>query len=139
MRTIGLSWSGWTTPWSSSKDELVGTVEQLREHLKLVVDEEKALERSGSLPSKERALESAESLSGECPAPQMKRKTFKALGTPTVQVKALSNDRTELSPQQVLAAAQKRRAELEAHRDKSTGYVIGNPTRQDRVLFLTEI
>lgn len=114
MRTIGLSWSGWKTSWSSSSDETIGTVDQLWSHLKSVLEEEKALMQRGLLPSKSRALASAESLSAECPAPQLKRKTFKALGTPTVQVQALSSDKTDLSPEQILAAAEKRRRELEA-------------------------
>lgn len=114
MRTVGLSWSEWTTPWSSKTDETVGTVEQLVAHLKLVLEEEAALERRGLLPSKARALQSDASMSAECPAPQLRRKTFKALGTPTVQSQALSNDKTDLSAQQVLAAAQRRRRELEA-------------------------
>lgn len=93
MRCIGLSWSEWKTPWSSSTDEVVGTVEQLTSHLKAVLEEEKACGRRSLLPSKEQALLSAESLAAECPAPQLRRKTFKALGTPTVQAKALSNDK----------------------------------------------
>lgn len=113
MRTIGLSWSGWKTPWSSSTDEHVGTEDELVGHLKALLEEEKSLEARGSLPSKENALQSAHDLSAECPAPQLKRKTFKVLGTPTVQVKELSTDKTDLSPDQVLAAAQKRRTELE--------------------------
>lgn len=113
MRTVGLSWTDWKTPWSSSKDEDVGTVEQLRDHLKEVIKEENALMERGLLPSKERALQSSDSLVAECPAPQLKRKTFKSLGTPTVQASALSSDKTELSPEQIAAAAQRRREELE--------------------------
>lgn len=114
MRTIGLSWSGWSTPWSSSTDEHVGTVEQLRDHLKEVMAEEKALERKGMLPSKERALASKDGLKEECPPPQLRRKTYKALGTPTVQAGALSCDKIDLDPQQLLAAAEQRREDLEA-------------------------
>lgn len=113
MRTTGLSWSSWKTPWSSSSDEYVGTVEHLVAHLKAVLDEEKELERRGMLPSKSRALASAENLSAECPAPQLKRKTYKSLGTPTVQAQALSMDKTDLSPDQIIAAAERRRKELE--------------------------
>lgn len=113
MRTVGLSWSEWRTPWSSNTDENVGSVEQLLSHLKAVLEEEKALERRALLPCKARALESAADLAAECPAPQLRRKTFKTLGTPTVQAQALSNDKTNLSADQILAAAQKRRTELE--------------------------
>lgn len=113
MRTIGLSWSEWKTPWSSSKDEDVGTVEQLHNHLKEVIKEEMVLKERGLLPSKAAALESKEELVAQCPPPQMKRKTFKSLGTPTVQASALSSDRTQLSPEEVAAAAQRRREELE--------------------------
>lgn len=113
MRTVGLSWSQWKTPWGSSADEHVGSVDQLRDHLKQVIEEEKELERRGLLPSKERALSSAENLSAECPAPQLRRKTFKSLGTPTLQAQELSADKTDLTPEQVVAAAEKRRRELE--------------------------
>lgn len=114
MRTIGLSWTEWRTPWSASDDENVGTVQNLREHLKEVLASEKELERRGELPSKERSLESDAALAAECPAPQMQRKTFKALGTPTVQAATLSSDRTDLSAEEVLHRARLKRAELEA-------------------------
>lgn len=111
---MGLSWSDWKTPWNSSTDEYVGTVEHLTAHLKEVLEAEQSLKRRGELPSKPRALQSVDDLHSECPPPQMQRKTFKKLGTPTVQAAALSSDRTELTPQQLVAAAQRRRAELEA-------------------------
>jgi hypothetical protein len=114
MRVVGLSWSDWATPWSSSKDEQVGTVAQLVAHLKQVLAVENKLRACDELPCKERALRSADALAEECPAPQLKRKTFKSLGTPTVQADALSDDKIELSPGEALAAAQARRAELEA-------------------------
>lgn len=114
MRSVGLSWSDWKTPWSSSKDEYVGTVEHLTVHLKEVLTAEQGLRRCGELPSKSRALLSVDDLHSECPAPQMQRKTFKKLGTPTVQATSLSSDRTELTREQLLAAAERRRAELEA-------------------------
>ncbi|KAL1504931.1 hypothetical protein AB1Y20_008698 [Prymnesium parvum] len=114
MRTIGLSWSDWSTPWSSAANDHVGTVDQLRSYLKDVLAEEKALLDKGLLPCKQRALASNSDLKAECPAPQLKRKTFKTLGTPTVQAGALSSDATELDPEVILAAAEQRRAELEA-------------------------
>lgn len=113
MRVIGLSWQEWKTPWSASKDETVGTVDQLKDHLKEVLAWEEQLRMDGSLPSKARARGSASALADECPTPQLKRKTFKALGTPTVQCDALSNDRIECSQEDLLAAAQRRREELE--------------------------
>lgn len=109
MRVIGLSWTDWKTPWSSSTDEnYVGTVGQLRKHLEEVLEEESNLHRRGELPSKEEAL------AAECPAPQFRRKSFKSLGTPTVQAAELADDKVDISPEEVLAAALERRRELEA-------------------------
>lgn len=87
---------------------------QLRDHLKVVLAAEKESEERGLLPSKARALESSEGLKAECPPPQLQRKTFKTLGTPTVQADALSDNRTEISPAELVAQAERRRAELEA-------------------------
>lgn len=114
MRTIGLSWTDWKTPWRSSRDENVGTVPQLRDCLKEVLAEETSLAQRNLLHSKTRALETDEDMRAECPAPQLQRKTFKTLGKPTAQAKALCADKTEISPEQIAAAAQKRREELEA-------------------------
>lgn len=113
MRVVGLSWSDWRTPWSSSNDEYVGSEDQLRTHLKAVLKEEEELEKRGLLPSKSRALASPEALVAECPAPQLRRKTYKSLGTPTVQAGELSNNKTELDPEAIAAAAARRRRELE--------------------------
>jgi hypothetical protein len=49
-----------------------------------------------------------------CPVPQLQRKTFKALGTPTVQAAALSDEFTELTQEELLDAAVKRRTEVRA-------------------------
>lgn len=92
----------------------MGSIEHLSEHLKEVLAAEQALKRRSELPCKSRALQSTDDLHAECPAPQMQRKTFKKLGTPTVQATALSMDKTEISPEQLLAEARRRRAELEA-------------------------
>ena len=73
MRTRGLQWVEYKTKWSSSVDEDAGTVPELSNHLKEIVKAEIARRAAGELP------ESA-------PAPIMKRKTFKELGTPTAQV-----------------------------------------------------
>ena len=48
----------------------------------------------------------------ECPAPLLQRKSFKALGTPTVQAAALSNERIDLTADEVLAEAVERRKEV---------------------------
>ncbi|KAL1511676.1 hypothetical protein AB1Y20_004966 [Prymnesium parvum] len=102
MRTRGLRWVEFQTHWSSGSDEHIGTVEELTEHLKLIVQEERSRRAAGTLP------ESA-------PAPIMKRKTFKDLGTPTAQADALSEARTELSAaEELMAAAQRERERLEA-------------------------
>lgn len=114
MRVIGLSWSEWKTPWSSSIDENVGTLDQLVAHLKEVLEREKVLARQKELPRKEYALSSKEALAEECPAPLLQRKSFKALGTPTVQSDALSDCSIEISADEALAMAQQRRSELEA-------------------------
>ena len=108
MRVSGLSWVEWKTPWSSSIDKHIGTVQQLKAHLKEVLDEERQLLQEGELPCKVRALSCAEAMSRECPAPQLKRKTFKSLGTPTVQADELSSDRSMLSREELLAAAERR-------------------------------
>lgn len=108
MRTVGLGWTEVKARWSSAVDEQVGTVEQLTAHVKEVLQLEASRREAGSLPSKERPS------SEECPAPLLQRKTFKSLGTPTVQASALCTARTELTSEQLLMAAQKRRADLEA-------------------------
>lgn len=100
MRSIGLSWTEFTGQWSSSKDEDIGTVPQLTEHLNTILKFEADKRRKNELPA-------------DCPAPQMKRKTFKSLGTPTVQADALSDDRTTLTPDQARAEAVSRRRDLE--------------------------
>lgn len=114
MRVVGLSWNEWRTPWSSSSDEHIGTLDQLVSHLKEVLEREKLLGQRKELPRKEHALSSKEALAEECPAPLLQRKTFKALGTPTVQADALSDSRIEISAAEVLVRAQQRRAEIEA-------------------------
>jgi hypothetical protein len=101
MRSIGLGWVEFKGQWFSSRDENTGTISQLRAHLKEIVTEENERRRDGELPA-------------ECPAPLMSRKTFKSLGTPTVQADSLSDERTELTSEEVRAAADKRRQELEA-------------------------
>ncbi|KAL1510813.1 hypothetical protein AB1Y20_007097 [Prymnesium parvum] len=109
MRVIGLSWNDVKTPWSSSSDEAVGTVAQLSEHLKEeILVREVAQRKAGELPSKEGTPEES------CPAPLLQRKTFKTLGTPTVQADRLCQAvKAEPSSEEKLEAAKQRRTELE--------------------------
>ena len=72
MRVRGLQWVEFKAKWSSSKDEDAGTVPELTNHLKEIVKVEKARREAGELPD-------------SAPAPIMKTKTFKELGTPTAQ------------------------------------------------------
>lgn len=85
----------------------------MRTHLKAVLKEEDELEKRHLLPSKAHALATPNDLVAECPATQLRHKTFKSLGTPTVQAAALSNDKIDLDPEAIAAAAQCRRRELE--------------------------
>lgn len=111
MRTIGMSWTQFQGKWSSSKDEEIGSVQQLTDHLKVILVEEAAQRRDNVLPCKTSRPEDV------CPAPQLKRKTFKALGTPTVQAQALSDSRIDLTAEEILEKAISRRKELEAAGD----------------------
>ena len=72
MRTRGLQWVEYKTKWGSKHDEDVGTVPELTNHLKEILKEEKRQRDAGELPD-------------SAPAPIMKRKTFKQLGSPTAQ------------------------------------------------------
>lgn len=135
MRVIGLSWREWKTPWSSSTDGNVGTVDQLLSYLKEVLAAEKELGTCGELPCRARALaDSCAALSEECPAPLIQRKAFKALGTPTVQLSAC---KTDLSPVELVAMAQCRRSELEAAGEVETGCATDSLTTSARDLFRT--
>ena len=73
MRVIGLGFEEFKPAWSSTNDENIGTVDDLFDLLRDILLEEGDRSCSGELP--------------ECAVvPQMRRKTFKELGTPTVQV-----------------------------------------------------
>ena len=100
MRTRGLQWVEFKTAWSSGADEEVGTVEDLTGHLKEIIAEEAEQRRAGELPQ-------------DAPAPILKRKTFKELGTPTPQAEELGQRHTELSPEQLREAAERERERLE--------------------------
>lgn len=91
MRVIGLGWHTDKPKWFSASDENIGTVQQLTDHLDGLLKKEAQMRAMHELPSKMAKVAEA------CPAPQMQRKTFKSLGTPTVQADALSKDRTDLT------------------------------------------
>lgn len=103
MRVLGLGWIEFRSQWSSGKDETVGSIEDLTGHLSDVLVEEA-----------ERPIPEA------APAPIMRRKTFKELGTPTAEAEQLSDQRLSLSSEQLLAAAEAKRAELEASGELDT-------------------
>ena len=75
MRVRGLQWLEFKAKWSSSKDEETGTVPELTNHLKEILKVEQRRREAGELPT-------------HAPAPIMKRKTFKQLGSPTAQAAA---------------------------------------------------
>ena len=99
MRVIGLGFVEYKTPWSSSKDEDVGTVGDLTELLHDILLHEDSLRREGELP--ERAV-----------VPQMRRKKFKELGTPTVQAAALADKVLALPEAELLERARDERQRL---------------------------
>lgn len=103
MRVIGLGWIEFKTQWSSGKDDNVGSIADLIAQLTDILLEES-----------ERPIPEA------APAPIMSRKTFKELGTPTAQAQSMSDQRLSLSAEQLLAAAQKKRAELQVQGELDT-------------------
>ena len=82
MRTIGLGFVQFEPKWSSSKDEEIGTVADLTALLTEIIAEELELDAARELPV-------------VAVAPQLKRRTFKELGTPTMQARAR---RTRMHP-----------------------------------------
>lgn len=108
MRVVGLSWNDVKTPWSSSSNENIGTVAQLSAHLKdEILVREAALRDAQELPDKNGTPED------NCPAPLLQRKTFKTLGTPTVQADELCMMKIEPTSAEKLEGALARRKELE--------------------------
>lgn len=101
MRTIGLGFDHIKTAWSSSKDETVGTVDDLQEVLQQLLAEERVRRGDGTLPT-------------VAAVPQMRRKTFKELGTPTAQAELLAQAATPLSvdEEQLLHRAHEERQRL---------------------------
>ena len=100
MRTRGLQWVEFRTAWSSGADEEVGSVEDLTGHLKQIIEEEQERRQAGELPE-------------QAPAPIMKRKTFKELGTLTPQAEQLAERHTELTMEQLRAEAEREQERLQ--------------------------
>ena len=101
MRVVGLGFVEFKTPWSSSKDETIGTVASLKRLLEEILMDENARRIDGELPT-------------AAVVPVMKRKSFKELGTPTAQAAELAHEIKALSQAELLALAQEKRAALEA-------------------------
>lgn len=101
MRVIGVGFDEFKAAWSSSKNEDIGTVQSLTEHLHEILMEEDQRRREGTLPA-------------NAVVPQMRRKTYKELGTPTLQAGDLAGKVKELPAAELLERAQRERARLEA-------------------------
>ena len=100
MRTIGLGFDEFKAKWSSSKDEDIGTVDDLTEHLKQILIEEAERQTAGTLPD-------------AAVVPTMRRKTFKELGTATPQALELAGKCLSLPRIELLQRAKEERARLE--------------------------
>jgi hypothetical protein len=100
MRVVGLGFTEFKTPWSSSTDETVGSLEALTQLLTDILWDERARQIDGDLP--EVAV-----------VPIMKRKTFKQLGTPTAQATELAQKIKDLSDEELLELAEEERQRLE--------------------------
>ena len=100
MRVVGCGFQ-YKLTWYSSKSEEIGTVADLTELLIEILNEEGERQTHDDLPK-------------VAAVPVMKRKSFKELGTPTAQAKALAPVIKELSPEELLALAVVKRKELEA-------------------------
>ena len=101
MRTVGLGFNEFKTAWSSGKDEDVGSFDDLFGLLRDILMEERERSRDGTLP--EAAV-----------VPQMRRKTFKELGTPTVQATELGDKVISLPAAELLERATAERARMVA-------------------------
>lgn len=77
MRVIGLGWLQFETRWSSSSDESVGTVEYLLLLLKDILTYEVAERRAKRLPT-------------EAAPPVLRIRTFKELGTPSLDAQEIA-------------------------------------------------
>lgn len=110
MRVMGLCWVEFRAHWSSSTDEVVGTVQDLT-GLSLAMRTHPPTHRRSPASSTifsrcddavghlEDILEEEQvrDIPAHAPAPIMQRKTFKQLGTLTVQATQLANQRLSLS------------------------------------------
>jgi hypothetical protein len=100
MRVIGLGFVEFKTAWSSSNDETVGTVDDLTAQLHDILVEERERRDCSELPA-------------VAVVPVMKRKTFRALGDPTVQAGQLADCIKAVPGEELLLLAEQRRMELE--------------------------
>mmetsp|Transcript_6550 Transcript_6550/g.16489 ORF Transcript_6550/g.16489 Transcript_6550/m.16489 type:complete len:136 (+) Transcript_6550:395-802(+) len=97
MRVVGLGWIEFKAQWSSAVDAYVGSISDLTTQLTEILEEEH-----------ERTIPEV------APAPIMQRKTFKQLGTATLQAEQLADQRLSMTSEQLLAAAVLERQRLEA-------------------------
>jgi hypothetical protein len=100
MRVIGLSFVEFKTVWSSSKDETVGTIDDLSAQLREILLEERERADCDELPKL-------------AVVPVMKRKSFRELGDPTVQAGQLAYCIKELPAEELLRLAEEQRMLLE--------------------------
>ena len=107
MRTRGLQWTEFATKWSSGKDETVGSFHELRRHLLDILQVEHGRRAANELPS-------------YAPAPQMKRKTLKQLGTLSAQGKAFLEQHEEPPPEELRRLAERELERLEEAGEIST-------------------
>lgn len=104
MRVRGLGFDQFRSRmrWSSSKDQNVGTVAELTMLLEEILMDERDLDCSDDLPT-------------AAVVPTMRRKTFKELGTPTVQAQLMEEVKAvKKTEEELLELANARREELEA-------------------------
>lgn len=99
MRVIGLGFDEYKAAWSSSKNEDIGTLDDLRQLLQDILMEEDRRRRASLLPL-------------SVVVPQMRRKTFKELGTPTVQAEELATKVISVADADLLRRAQVERQRL---------------------------
>lgn len=99
MRVIGLGFEEFKPAWSSSTDENIGTVDDLSDLLRDILMEERDRACARQLPK--RAV-----------VPQMRRKNFKELGTPTLQAELLADKVLELPADELWERAVAERARL---------------------------
>ena len=101
MCVVGLGFDDFNPAWSSSKDENIGTLDDLSDMLRAILMEEHEQRRN------------EEELPEVAVVPQMRRKTFNPeLGTPTVQAAALADKVLALPAAELLERAQAERVRL---------------------------